>query len=237
VSSRPAVLRSSRLWRAALCATVLTTLAGSGVSAGDGCSGPTSPVTVDDLVSRIEEGRLRYAFVGERHGIGPVKRFVVDLANALVDRGHDVGVYVEGYRVGCDLDDPSCNRLASAFNPEAYRALVGASKALVHPIDPDSAGDRARRMAETVAAGSEEIRVVLVGASHVLFATDPEGEVPIFGGALRYPDPGDVAEAFPRGSYLTVGLRTVDRLEAGYAVRSGGCGSDYTVETERTGRF
>jgi hypothetical protein len=98
-------------------------------------------------------------------------------------------------------------------------------------------------MAESIAWGSEEIRVVLVGNTHVLHAGNPDAMVPIFGGGVLYPDPGDLAEAFPRQEILTFRLETTsDEIEAyaliadgeSYALLADGCDADYAIRTRPT---
>lgn len=219
---------------------VLAALVALGFSASllwASCPSDGAPASLDQLVDRVETEVLAFAFIGERNGFGPVKRFAVDLANRLAERGHDVGLYIEGFRVVCALDDAGCNRLATAFNGEVYRRLVDHSRAAVHPIDPVGSDDRASQMAGAIAAGRERFRVVLIGRTHVILAGNPEAEHTVFGGGSRYPDPGDVAEAFPREVGLTIGLETVDHVEGPYDLRVGGCGTDYVLYTERTGSY
>lgn len=192
------------------------------------CVPRDTPASVDQIVRRIEEEAIRYVFVGERHEVGPVKRFAAELANALVDRGHDVGLYVEGFRVGCETGHAACSRLARLFNPEAFSALLRESRALVHPLDPVDNDRRAERMAATIASGQETIRVVLVGRSHVVSAWDPDVELRIYGGGKRYPDPGDLAEAFPRHESLTMTLEDGDE-RGDYTLRADGCAADYRL--------
>lgn len=209
-----------------LAVLALAVSAGTAVAS---CESPEAAVSLQDVVDRFAAGGVRYAFVGERHGSGPVKRFAVDLANALVDRGESVGLYVEGFRVDCSPDDDSCPSLAWVFNGPAFLALLDHSRAPVHPIDPVERDNRAARMASAIAAGSESIKIVLVGASHVVHAGEPEAVHLIYGGAAAYPDPGDVAEAFPRAEVLTFSLEPRDDAGSPYALRSGGCGADYVV--------
>lgn len=45
---------------------------------------------------------------------------------------------------------------------------------------------------------------------------------------------GDLAEAFPREESLIFALDTVEEAAAPYALRSGGCGADYTVVAANT---
>lgn len=169
--------------------------------------GPVREVrSLDEVVSRVEADHLRYVFIGERHGVGPIKRFAVELANALEDRGNDVGLYVEGFRTNCRPSDTSCWTLARWFNPGAFGTLLQQARVPVHAIDPPERDERSRRMAATIASGPESVRVVLVGQSHVGFAGDALAELRVYGGAVRFPDPGDVAEAFPRPELLTIGL-------------------------------
>lgn len=226
------------LWPRAGAAVSLVVLLAAGATATPGRATTAPPASsIGDIIARIESEHLRYAFIGERHGVGPVKRFAVDLVNGLVDRGHDVGLYVEGFRVGCALDDAACNRLAALFNPGAYRTLSTSSLAPVHPIDPVGREHRAAAMAAAVAAGREPIRVVLLGRSHMLYAGRPGAELKVFGGAVDYPDPGDVAEAFPRRRTVTIAAETVDSLDVPYVVRPGGDDADYVLETTSSGAY
>ncbi|HOC43379.1 MAG TPA: hypothetical protein PKJ99_10250 [Thermoanaerobaculales bacterium] len=195
------------------------------------CPSSQEPVSLDEVVARVERDGVRYAFVGEQHGIGPVKRFAVDLANALVDRGQDVGLYVEGFRTDCQPRDEACASLSHAFNRAAFLALLDNSRAPVHPLDPPGDRDRAATMAALVAGGSEAIKVVLVGRSHVIFAGDPDAVHHVFGGAMPYPDPGDVAEAFPRDQTLTFTLLDHGDGDEPYRLRRDGCRGDYLVST------
>ena len=190
--------------------------------------------SLGEIVARVHAGEVKYVFVGERHGVGPVKKFAVDLANALVESGEDVGLYVEGFRTDCPPRDGSCWSLARAFNGEAFRTLLDESKASIHPIDPPERDRRTARMAARIAKGREAVRVVLVGKSHVVYAGDHEAEHWVYGGGLRFPDPGDLAEAFPRQEVLTIGLETSEEGVPSYALRLGGCGVDYVVTTEPT---
>lgn len=187
--------------------------------------------SLDPIVSRIESEGRRYIFIGERHGDGAAKRFAADLANALDSFGYDVGLYVEGFRTDCAPDDASCPSLARLFNAAAFRDLLSNARVPVHPIDPPQRDGRAGRMAAAIAAGSEAIRVVLIGRSHVVHADDPGAELWVYGGALRYPDPGDVVKAFPRERTLTVALDDSERSasEATYSLRRDGCRADYAL--------
>jgi hypothetical protein len=201
------------------------------------CAPAGVDVSVAQVAARVERDGLRFLFVGERHAVGPVKRFAVDLAHELADRGHDVGLYVEGFRTDCSRADAACDSLARLFNAEAFRRLLDESRVPVHAIDPPEEDRRAARMAAAIAAGPETIRIVLVGNSHVAHAGDPLAELWVYGGALRYPDPGDLAEAFPREESLIFALDTVEEAAAPaapYALRSGGCGADYTVVAANT---
>jgi hypothetical protein len=112
---------------------------------------------------------------GERHAVGPVKRFAVDLAHELADRGHDVGLYVEGFRTDCLRADAACDSLARLFNAEAFRRLLDESRVPVHAIDPPEEDRRAARMAAAIAAGPETIRIVLVGAAETSRSTGDRG--------------------------------------------------------------
>jgi hypothetical protein len=220
-----------RRWPAGLLTVLLLGSAAAPAAAGSACEPGNEPIALPELVSRIEAADVRYLFVGERHGVGPVKRFVVDLVNALVERGHEVGLYVEGFRTDCGAAaDATCWNLARWYNPLAFDTLLAESRATVHAIDPPERSSRGARMAEAIAAGPEALRVVLIGESHVRHAGDSEAELRVFGGALRFPDPGDVAEAFPRSEVLTIGLET-DGAAAPHRVRSDGCGVDYVVTT------
>ncbi|HVS66535.1 MAG TPA: hypothetical protein VMT85_23870 [Thermoanaerobaculia bacterium] len=199
---------------------------------GDTCTPSNETLTFEELVARVEAEERRYVFVGERHGIGPVKRFAVELANALDARGHQVALYVEGFRTDCPPSDESCWTLARWFNPDAFGTLLEEARVPVHALDPPERDARAMRMAATIASGSEPIRIVLVGGSHVRFAGDPRAEVRVFGGALGFPDPGDVVEAFPRAHSLTIGLDTAPPAHAtGSGLRVDGCEYDVVLST------
>lgn len=191
----------------------------------------SAPIHIDQIVQRVGDEHRSYLFVGEVHPDGPVKRFTVDLTNALVDHGYDVGLYVEGFRTDCSPTDPSCESLARIFDREAYLALLRDSKAPVHPIDPPQSRNRAALMAKAIADGPESIRVVLIGNSHVLYAGQPDARLWVFGGGVLYPNPGDVVEAFPRRRSLTFGLQEVADAGEGrpYSLRAGQCGTDYTL--------
>ncbi len=193
--------------------------------------------SIEQIVVRVRAERLSYVFVGENHRVGPVKKFVVDLTNALVDSGFDVGLYVEGFRTDCPPRDHQCASLARLFNRQAFQTLLDQSRAPVHAIDPPQNAGRVARMAAMIAGGTESVRVVLAGQTHVLHAGDGGADVRVFGGGLKYPDPGDLAEAFERSEYLTVGLETADSASAEYSLREGGCGADYLVTTPRTGDY
>lgn len=213
-------------------------LAAACATAGVACASGAATVSVDEIVARIEGEQLRYVFVGERHGVGPAKRFVVDLVNRLVERGHDAALYVEGFRAGCDPRDAACGSLAWLFDDgEAFLTLLDRSLAPVHPLDPAERDRRAERMATTIAEGREAVRVVLVGNSHVLYAGDPKAEHWVYGGAVRYPDPGDVVEGFSRTDYLTLVLDAADGLEQPYLVREDGCRADYLLVAPPTGAY
>jgi hypothetical protein len=201
------------------------------------CFPSAEPVTLDEVVARVERDGVHYAFVGEQHGVGPVKRFAVDLANALVDRGGDVGLYVEGFRTDCSPRDETCRTISQSFNRAAFLALLDNSRAPVHPLDPPGDDDRAARMAEVVAAGPESIKVVLVGRSHVIFAGNPDAVHQVFGGGRLYPNPGDVAEAFPRCETLTFNLQAHGDADGPYRLVSDGCGGDYLVSTTSTAQY
>jgi hypothetical protein len=193
--------------------------------------------SLDEVLARIERDRPRYLFIGERHAVGPVKRFAVDLVNGLVELGFDVGLYVEGFRTDCPPRDVECRTIARAFNEEAFLTLLESSRASVHPLAPPHRSGRAAQMAATVAAGTETIRVVLVGNTHVRYAGLPKPEVPIFGGGMLYPHPGDLADAFPRQESLTFRLETTsDELEP-YSLLAGDCEADYAVRTLPTATY
>ncbi len=212
----------------AVCLLVLP--AGARSVAFAACVRAGAEVSVPQVAARVEREGVRFLFVGERHAVGPVKRFAVDLAHELAARGHDVGLYVEGFRTDCPLADAACDSLARLFNAEAFDRLLAESRVPVHPIDPPEQDRRAARMAEAIAAGPETIRIVLAGNSHVAHAGDPLAELWVYGGALRYPDPGDLAEAFPREQSLIVALDAADQaVTPPYALRTGGCGADYTL--------
>lgn len=209
----------------------LSTPALAACAPSESIADPTSVAasSLDEIIQRIEiEGR-RYIFIGERHGIAPAKRFAVDIANSLADFGYDVGLYVEGFRTDCALRDDDCPSLARLFNAKAFLWLLDEARVPVHPLDPPQRDGRAGRMAAAIAAGSEAIRVVLIGRSHVVHADDPNAELWVYGGGMRYPDPGDVVKAFPRSQTLTVAL---DDGEAGvdpYLLRPDGCRADYSL--------
>jgi hypothetical protein len=208
--------------------------AGLPAAAFAACPPVGTEVSVREVAARVEREGRRYVFVGERHAVGPVKRFAVDLAHELADRGHDVGLYVEGFRTDCPPSDAGCDSLARLFNAEAFARLLDEAQVPVHPIDPPEVDRRAGRMASAIAAGSETIRVVLVGNSHVTHAGDPDAELFVYGGALRYPDPGDLAEAFPREESLILALDTAEDAVAPYSLHAGGCGADYTLVVANT---
>ncbi len=193
--------------------------------------------SVPEIVERLERERTRYVFIGEQHGAAAGKRFAVDLANALVDRGHDVGLYVEGFRTDCAPRDAECRSLARLFNAQAFLRLLDESRAPVHPLDPPEKDRRAARMAERIAGGGEAIRIVLVGNSHVRHAGDPAAELPAFGGGMKYPDPGDLVEAFPRAESLTIALSPAPPAAEEYSVRSGGCDADYSLSGAPTATY
>lgn len=201
---------------------------------GSACVPSDRGTSLAEIVARIDAEEVKYVFVGERHDVGPIKKFVVDLANALVESGHDVGLYVEGFRTGCPPADDSCWSLARAFNARAFRTLVDESKASIHAIDPPERDRRTARMAAAIADGPEAVRVVLAGRSHVVFAGDLEAEHWVYGGQLKFPDPGDLAEAFPRQEVLTIGLETSKGSVPSYSLRLSGCAVDYVVTTEPT---
>jgi hypothetical protein len=194
-------------------------------------------VSIEEVVDQVASRGVRYVFVGERHESGPPKRLAVDLANALVDRGHDVGLYVEGFRAGCSVEDSACHRLAELFNVTAFAALAGDSLAPVRPLDPEQSDDRAARMAATISAGREAIRIVLVGRSHVVHASDPEAELWVYGGGMRYADPGDLVEAFPREESLTLVLETSEAVTSAYSLLVDGCLADYRFVAPATGAY
>ncbi|MGH9380141.1 MAG: hypothetical protein ACRD2Z_05965 [Thermoanaerobaculia bacterium] len=206
-------------------------------SAHADCVEPQRASSLDEIVVRVHEEQLKYVFVGERHGVGPVKKFAVDLANALVWSGLDVGLYVEGFRTNCPPGDDTCWSLARAFNMLAFRKLVDESWAPVHAIDPPEGWRRAAKMAATIAEGPEAVKVVLIGRSHVVHAGDPDAEVWVYGGALKFPDPGDVVKKFLRQEVLTLGLETSRGSVPPYSLLRSGCGVDYVVMTENTGQY
>lgn len=207
------------------------------VAAAEPCSPLGSGATLDEIVRHVTDQGLKYVFVGESHESGPPKRLAVDLGNALVDLGHDVGLYVEGFRIGCALDDAACHKLARLFNDAAFAALLAESRAPVRPLDPPQRDRRATRMAATIREGSEAVRIVLVGNSHVVHATVAEAEHWVFGGGLRYPDPGDLVEAFPREESLTLILETAEDGIAPYSLSADGCEADYRVLAPATGAY
>jgi hypothetical protein len=201
------------------------------------CVSRGEKTSIAEIVDRVENQGVRYLFVGESHAVGPAKRFAVDSANALVERGHDVGLYVEGFRTDCAPSDVDCRSLAQLFNRDAFLTLLARSRAPVHAIDPPEADLRVERMVRTIAAGTESIRVVLVGRSHVVYAGVPDAELWVYGGHLRYPDPGDLAEAFPRQEYLTFSLEAAGAPGPPYSLRLDGCRADYALVTEPTGTY
>jgi hypothetical protein len=192
------------------------------------CADTGPPATVDEVVSRLEENELKYVFIGENHSSGSPKRLAVELTNRLVDRGYEVGLYVEGFRTDCPPGDDTCPTLARLFNAEAFSKLLTESRAPVRALDPPEMDRRAQRMAATIASGQESIRVVLAGRTHIVHAEDPAAEVWIFGGAVRYPDPGDLVEAFPRGESLTIVFDGDDAGES-FGLRVDGCRADYAL--------
>jgi hypothetical protein len=214
--------------RTALVALLLVT--GLPAVARAECAAGAQSASVDELVRRVRSEGLRYVFVGERHGVGPVKRFAVELANALAADGIETGLYVEGFRSSCDVGDETCWSLAWAFNAGAFGALLDQARVPVHPIDPPSRERRVERMAAAIAAGDEAVRVVLAGKTHVVHADDPDADWRVFGG-LRYPSPGDLARAFERSEYVTVGLEVVPERTFPYRLTRGGCGVDYQLAT------
>jgi len=202
-----------------------------------GCESDPEPTSLAEIVSRIESQGIRYVFLGERHDVGPVKRFAADLVNVLVREGFDVGLYVEGFRAGCAPDGERCEDLARAFNPPAFRTLAEQAKVTVHALDPPSRERRVARMAESIAAGPERVRVALVGRTHVVGAGRDDSELWVYGGALRYPDPGDLVEAFPRAQTLTIGLDTTSAASAPYELRRDECDFDYVVTTSSSPEY
>jgi hypothetical protein len=198
------------------------------------CVTPGRLASIEEIVDRVHAENLKYVFVGEQHAVGPVKRFAVDLANALAATGDDVGLYVEGFRTDCRPDDQACPSLARLFNQPAFLTLLAESKAKVHAIDPVEDDARASRMAATISAGEEPIRVVLVGLVHVLHAGDDRANLWIYGGGMRYPDPGDLVESFPRRESLTVSLETADVEDGPYRLLHNGCGADYVLAAPAT---
>lgn len=201
------------------------------------CRSSGSLVTIEEIVNRIERDEVTYVFIGEGHGAVAPKRLAVDLANALVDRGYDVGLYVEGFTTTCSMEEASCHRLAGQFNLEAFSALLSESRAPVRPLDPPERDRRASRMALTIAQGRESIRVALVGNSHVVHAEDPEAELLIFGGGMKYADPGDLVEAFARSDYVTLAFEASDATRESYALRRDGCKADYELVVPVAGAY
>ena len=212
----------------------LVVLAAFPAAARDECAPSARSNTMDELVAKIQSENLRYVFVGEQHDVGPVKRFAVDLVNGLAASGTEVGLYVEGFRTNCPPGDRSCLSLADAFNFDAFQLLLNESSAPVHAIDPPEHDLRTERMAATISEGSEAVRVVLVGKSHVIYAGDPDAELWVFGGGMSFPDPGDLAEAFPASQVLTIGLETSRDQEPPYSLHESGCGLDLVVTTHPT---
>ncbi len=128
-------------------------------------------------------------------------------------------------------------QLGGLFNESAFLTLTGESRAPVHAMDPVEKDRRASRMAAVLSQGVESIRVVLVGQAHVLHAEDGDAELWVYGGSVKYPDPGDLAEAFPRREYLTVGLETADVRGEPYLVRQDGCDADYVLAAPNTSDY
>ena len=101
-------------------------------SAHAACLPADRDASIGEIVERVRSENLEYVFVGEQHAVGPVKRFAVDLANALSDAGEDVGLYVEGFRTDCRvLGDRACTSLARVFNEPAFLTLLAESRAAV----------------------------------------------------------------------------------------------------------
>ena len=115
-------------------ALVVLALAALPVYSDPSCPSSERSSSLSEIVDRVEADRIKYVFVGERHGVGPIKKFAVDLANALVENGRDVGLYVEGFRTNCPPGDGSCWSLARAFNDRAFRTLLDESKASIHDL-------------------------------------------------------------------------------------------------------
>ena len=200
-------------------------------AAADGrCRATPQPTTLDEVVARVHAEGVRYVFVGERHGVGPVKRFAVDLAHALAADGTDVALYVEGFRSGCAPGDDRCWSLAREFNRTAFDALLAAAEVPVRPLDPPERDRRVERMAETLAAASESVRVVLVGKTHVVHAADADAEWLVYG-AVRYPSPGDLARALATEGSLTIGLELAGETSAPYRLERDGCDVHYVLTT------
>jgi hypothetical protein len=220
-SSQRCILRRS-LSALFLVATLATSAQAACLSSGRAAS-------VEEIVGRVLTENRKYVFIGEQHAVGPVKRFAVDLANALAAEGEDVGLYVEGFRTDCRAGDGACPSLARLFNEPAFLTLLAHSRATVHGIDPVEDDHRAARMAASIAAGGESIRVVLVGSAHVLHAGDDQAELWVYGGGVRYPDPGDLVEAFSARERLTVGLETMVVADAPYHLIEDGCAADYVL--------
>jgi len=214
-------------------------------ASGD-CASPSlsSRASIDVLIEHVEREGIRRVFVGERHDVGPVKRFAADLANALVDRGWDVGLYVEGFRTDCGTAGSPCRDIAGLFNAAAFERLVELSRAPVHPLDPPGRDRRVSEMVGRLAYGQESVQVVLVGRSHVAYAGQPDAKLYVYGGAVRYADPGDLVEAFPRRESLTVTLEVTPsgRVSEGsgdastavypiapYQIVTDGCVADYRL--------
>lgn len=211
-------------------AFVLQLTATPAAATDPGCVASGLEASLDEILSRVEAEGVKFLFIGEDHRVGPVKRFAVDAVNALTRRGHDVGLYVEGFRTDCPPTGPGCRSLADLFNRAAFLTLLQESQGRVHPIDPPGTQARVARMAATIDGGAESIRVVLVGRSHVIHAGNPAAQHRVYGGGLLYPNPGDLAEAFPRAESLTFSLELAEGGEsASYSLRSDGCVADYTL--------
>ena len=232
-SRRPATIRSLPRTMRTLLVLLLAAAALPAVGRASASPPPVlaPEVSVARLVARIKADHVHYVFVGEQHDIGPVKRFAVELANALASSGDGVGLYVEGFRTNCRPLDDACWSLARLFDPQAFATLVERAQVPIHAIDPPFRRGRVAAMATAIAAGHEPIRIVLAGRTHVVDAGDPHASLRVFGGGIIYPDPGDLAEAFPRSERLTVGLVTSRMSFPGYRLRHDGRDFDYLVTT------
>ncbi len=204
----------------------LALLSGAPVVAATTCQSSGPVTSVRELAERVQREGVRFVFIGEEHGAWAPKRFAVELLDRLTASGLDAGLYVEGFRTDCRPFTGGCRDLARLFNPQAFGYLLSEVGVKVHPIGPPGRDRRVERMATAIAEGHETVRVVLVGRTHVVHAGDPHAVHWVFGGGMSYPDPGDLAEAFPREASLTVVL---DDDADVWELRGDGCRADYLL--------